>query len=178
MIARNSHALAAFAGQVSPVGRRPQGADREDGAPGGGHPKVFISYSHDTVEHQEHVLGLADRLRADGIDAEIDQYNVSPPKGWPGWCWRQIEAADFVLMVCTETYHRRVKLGEEGDRGLGVVWEAGIIHQLIYEAGASTTSSCRSSSPIRHPNTSRYRSKVALATSSTPKTATRSSIGA
>lgn len=29
-------------------------------------PKVFISYSHDTVEHQERVLGLADRLKADG----------------------------------------------------------------------------------------------------------------
>jgi hypothetical protein len=26
-------------------------------------PKVFISYSHDTVKHQERVLGLADRLR-------------------------------------------------------------------------------------------------------------------
>ena len=26
-------------------------------------PKVFISYSHDTVEHQKRVLGLADRLR-------------------------------------------------------------------------------------------------------------------
>jgi hypothetical protein len=42
-------------------------------------PKVFISYSHDTAEHQERVLDLADRLRADGIDAEIDQYNAAPP---------------------------------------------------------------------------------------------------
>ena len=67
-------------------------------------PKVFISYSHDTVAHQERVLDLADRLRADGIDAEIDQYNDSPSEGWPRWCERQIEAADFVLMVCTEAY--------------------------------------------------------------------------
>jgi hypothetical protein len=37
-------------------------------------PRVFISYSHDTFEHQERVLGLADRLRADRIDAEVDQY--------------------------------------------------------------------------------------------------------
>ena len=65
-------------------------------------PKVFISYSHDTVAHQERVLDLADRLRADGIDAEIDQYNDSPPEGWPRWCERQIEAAGVVLMVCTE----------------------------------------------------------------------------
>ena len=46
----------------------------------GAPPKVFVSYSHDTVEHQERVLGLADRLRADGIDAEIDQYNASHRK--------------------------------------------------------------------------------------------------
>jgi hypothetical protein len=102
----------------------------------GSPPKVFISYSHDTVEHQERVLGLADRLRADGIDAEIDQYNVSPPEGWPLWCERQIEAADFVLMVCTETYHHRVKGDEQPGQGRGVVWEAGIIRQILYDAGA------------------------------------------
>ena len=95
----------------------------------GNPPKVFISYSHDTIQHQERVLGLADRLRGDGIDAEIDQYNASPPEGWPLWCERQIETADFVLMVCTETYHRRVKGDEQPGQGRGVVWEAGIIRQ-------------------------------------------------
>jgi SEFIR domain len=102
----------------------------------GAPPKVFISYSHDTVEHQERVLSLADRLRADGIDAEVDQYNAAPPEGWPLWCERQIAAADVVLMVCTETYYRRVSGNEEREMGLGVVWEARIIRQLLYDAGA------------------------------------------
>ena len=101
----------------------------------GSPPKVFISYSHDTIQHQERVLALADRLRGDGIDAEIDQYNASPPEGWPLWCERQIEDADFVLMVCTETYHRRVKGDEQPGQGRGVVWEAGIIRQILYDAG-------------------------------------------
>jgi hypothetical protein len=99
-------------------------------------PRVFISYSHDTVEHQERVLGLADRLRTDGIDAEIDQYNTAPPEGWPLWCEQQITAADVVLMICTETYQRRVSGNEERGQGLGVVWEARIIRQLLYDAGA------------------------------------------
>src|SRR5512134_2202755 len=99
-------------------------------------PKVVISYSHDTVAHQARLLDLADRLRADGIDAEIDQYNDSPAEGWPHWCERQIEAADFVLMVCTETYHRRVRGEEAPGKGLGVVWEAAIIRQLLYDVGA------------------------------------------
>jgi hypothetical protein len=99
-------------------------------------PRVFVSYSHDTVEHQKRVLDLADRLRADGIDAEIDQYNASPPEGWPLWCERQIASADVVLMVCTETYHRRVSGDEERGKGLGVVWEARIIRQSLYDASA------------------------------------------
>jgi hypothetical protein len=98
--------------------------------------KVFISYSHDRPEHEERVLDLADRLREDGIDAEVDQYLPSPQEGWPAWCERQIENADFVLMVCTETYHRRARSGEAPSQGLGVVWEARIIRQLVYDSGA------------------------------------------
>lgn len=71
------------------------------------HPKVFISYSHDSPEHKDRVLHLSDRLRADGIDCNIDQYETSPPEGWPRWMVNQIEEADFVLVVCTETYERR-----------------------------------------------------------------------
>src|SRR5512132_4180831 len=98
-------------------------------------PRVFISYSHDTVEHQDRVLDFADRLRAEGIDAEVDQYNTAPPEGWPLWCERQIKAADVVLMVCTETYYHRVSDDEEQGKGRGVVWEARIIRQLLYDAG-------------------------------------------
>ena len=141
----------------------------------GAAPRVFISYSHDTVAHQERVLDLADRLRADGIDVEIDQYN-SPPEGWPRWCEHQIETADFVLMVCTETYHRRVR-GEEEPGKRGVVWEAAIIRQLLYDAGAAP-SSCRSSSQTAGPSTSRPRSGVGAATSSIPRTATTASTAA
>ena len=44
-------------------------------------PKVFISYSHDSKEHAERVLSLSDRLRRDGVDSQIDQYELSPPEG-------------------------------------------------------------------------------------------------
>jgi SEFIR domain len=99
-------------------------------------PKVFISYSHDSPEHAERVLNFANQLRGDGIDAEVDQYEVSPLEGWPAWSERQIEEADFVLMVCTDPYHRRVRGQETQGTGLGVVWEARIIRQSLYDAGA------------------------------------------
>jgi len=48
-------------------------------------PRIFLSYSHDSDEHRERVLALADRLRADGIDAHLDQYELAPAQGWPNW---------------------------------------------------------------------------------------------
>ena len=98
-------------------------------------PKVFISYSHDSEAHKERVLALADRLRhAGGVEAIIDRYvEPFPREGWPVWCWSQIEIADFVVMVCTEAYHRRVTNKEEAGKGHGVCWEAPIIFQLLYD---------------------------------------------
>jgi len=98
--------------------------------------KVFLSYSHDSAEHKDRVLALCDRLRKDGIDAWIDQYEISPSEGWPRWCARRVEEADFVLVVCTETYERRFRGAEEPGRGLGGQWEGFIVVQELYEAGA------------------------------------------
>ena len=102
-------------------------------------PRVFISYSHDSPEHLDHVLELSDRLRIDGIDCRIDQYEESPPDGWPRWMITQIEDAEFVLVVCTENYERRFRGREAPGKGLGVKWEGAIITQEIYEADAQNT---------------------------------------
>jgi tetratricopeptide (TPR) repeat protein len=102
-------------------------------------PIVFISYSHDSPEHADRVLALSDRLRADGIDCILDQYEVSPPEGWPSWMDSQIQAADFVLMICTSTYYRRVMRKEEPGKGYGVLWESALIYQHIYNAGSLNT---------------------------------------
>jgi SEFIR domain len=99
-------------------------------------PKVFISYSHDSPGHRDRVLNLANRLRADGVDAIVDHYVQFPPAGWPTWCDAEIRRADFVLMVCTETYLRRVNGEEEEGKGTGVLWEARLIRQHLYDAGA------------------------------------------
>src|SRR6266566_637497 len=104
------------------------------------HPRVFISYSHETREHDDRVLSLSDRLRADGIDCILDQYEFSPPEGFPRWMDRQIKNSDFVLMICTLTYSRRV-IGEEEipSKGLGVKWESSAIYQYIYNDGTMNT---------------------------------------
>jgi hypothetical protein len=97
--------------------------------------RVFISYSHDSLEHQDRVLALADRLRANGVDASIDQYEQAPQESWPAWCETEIDKADFVTMVCTETYLRRMNRREQPGLGHGVLWEANLIRQHLYDAG-------------------------------------------
>jgi hypothetical protein len=96
--------------------------------------KVFISYSHDSDGHMDRVLGLSDQLRADGIDCSIDQYETSPPGGWARWTRNQITEADYVIVVCTETYRRRYEVAGEEGAGAGAKWEGGIITQQLYES--------------------------------------------
>jgi tetratricopeptide (TPR) repeat protein len=97
-------------------------------------PKVFISYTHDSPEHMDRVLDFANRLRAEGVDANLDQYETSPPEGWPRWTNRQIEEADYVLVACTETYQGRFNGTDESGKGLGAKWEGAIITQALYDA--------------------------------------------
>ncbi len=98
-------------------------------------PRVFISYSHDSDEHAAKVLALADSLLELGVDAVIDQYTPVPPEGWPRWMEDNLDAAQFVLMVCTETYLRRVMDREKPGTGRGVLWEANLIYNELYAHG-------------------------------------------
>jgi hypothetical protein len=82
-------------------------------------PRVFISYSHDSREHEEQVRALANRLRVKGIEAWIDQYEQDPDQGWIMWMRTQIKQADRVLLIFTETYQRRFEGDEEENKGLG-----------------------------------------------------------
>ena len=95
--------------------------------------KVFISYSHDSDLHRDFVRGISDRLRTDGLECLLDQYiNGFPPEGWQCWMENQIEAADFVLLVCTETYLRRYRK-QETEGGRGVTFEGVVISQTLYD---------------------------------------------
>jgi hypothetical protein len=100
-------------------------------------PKIFTSYSWDSPEHIDRVLALSDRLRADGIDCSLDQYEVSPPEGWPRWMENQVDWAEFVLVICTEQYYQRFRGRDSQSRG--VTWEGAIITQDLYDAQVKNT---------------------------------------
>jgi predicted ATP-binding protein involved in virulence len=98
-------------------------------------PTVFISYSHDSKSQEDQVLKLANRLREEGVDCNIDQYESSPVEGWYRWMFNQIEGADFVLVIATEPYYRRF---HDKQKEKGVTWEGAIVAQELYENPRST----------------------------------------
>src|SRR5262245_12189871 len=96
--------------------------------------RLFISYHHESDEHKDRVCDLSDRLRDDGIDCYIDQYEHSLTD-WPVWMLEQVKRADFVLLVCTKTYRARFEGEEKAEVGRGgVEWEGAIVTQSLYAA--------------------------------------------
>jgi hypothetical protein len=96
--------------------------------------KVFISYTHENVDHNTRVRQLAARLHEEGFEVEIDVFRKDQADAWEFWMRRGIKRADFVLVVCTETYRKRFEHEEEHGKGAGAKWEGAIISQALYEA--------------------------------------------
>ena len=97
------------------------------------HPKVFISYSHDSPEHRRWVSELGAKLRRNGIDAILDQWDLGPGDDVTQFMERGIIDSDRVLVVCTDQYVRKANAGEGG-----VGYERMIVTaQLVQDLGTN-----------------------------------------
>ncbi len=95
-------------------------------------PRVFVNYSQDSAEHADRVLELANALCDDRIDVILDRYvHPATEQGWPHWMEQNLDAAEFVLKVSTETHLHRVMGEEKPGNGIGVRWEGGLIYNRI-----------------------------------------------
>lgn len=79
-------------------------------------PNVFISYSHDSPTHKLWVLKLASDLRGNGVDAVLDQWDLSPGQDIAAFMEMGLKSADRVIVVCSNIY---VERAEEGKGGVG-----------------------------------------------------------
>lgn len=79
-------------------------------------PRVFISYTHESEAHKKWTLRLATDLRANGIDAVLDQWDCQLGTNLPIFMERGVRDSDRVLLVCTPIY---AKKANEGDGGVG-----------------------------------------------------------
>lgn len=78
------------------------------------HPTVFISYSWEDDEHKKWVKELADSLLSAGIDATVDQYDLSLGDRLPQFMEQSISKVDYVLIICTPTYKSKSDLRKGG----------------------------------------------------------------
>ena len=76
--------------------------------------KVFISYSHDSEEHKNWVLQLATRLRSNGVDVLLDQWNLKLGQDLPAFMERGLSKSNRVICICSETYVEKANVGNGG----------------------------------------------------------------
>lgn len=89
-------------------------------------PKVFISYSWEDQDHKSWVRTFADKLIENGIDADVDQYDLELGDRLPQFMENEICNADYVIIVCTPTYKEKAD-----NRQSGVGYEGHIISEEL-----------------------------------------------
>lgn len=100
-------------------------------------PRLFISYSHQPPHHAESVRRFIEKVQTsnDPIDLHHDgevEDPQGPPEGWTSWMRSQVEAADWVLVVCNEAYLDSWL--KRPTAGRGVAYEASLLLHDLYDA--------------------------------------------
>ncbi len=78
------------------------------------HPKVFMSYSHDSEEHKKWVAELATNLRRHGVDIILDQWDMHVGKNLRFFMEHGLNEAKLVICICSENYVKKADAGEGG----------------------------------------------------------------
>jgi hypothetical protein len=89
-------------------------------------PKVFISYAWEE-DLKGWVIEFAKRLRADGVNAILDQWEAKPGDPLPEFMEKSLRESDFVVFICTPTYKRK-----SDRRKGGVGYEGNIITSEVF----------------------------------------------
>ena len=93
-------------------------------------PKLFVSYSWSTPEHEQWVIELATEVRASGVDVMLDKWDLREGHDAVAFMERMVTDASIakVLIVCDHTYSTKAD-----DRSGGVGTETQIISREVYE---------------------------------------------
>src|SRR5262245_14005641 len=98
---------------------------------------AFISYSWDSEQHKKWVKELAAHLRvAGGIKSILDQWELVPGDRLTAFMETAIRENDYVVIVCTPPYQKKVNnrtggSGYEGDIMTGEVFTGGNVRKFV-----------------------------------------------
>jgi hypothetical protein len=95
-----------------------------------GKPKIFISYSWTSPEHQDQIRSYAERLVADGVEVIFDLWDLKPGQDQYHFMEQMVSdpSVTHVLLFCDSEYVRKADA-----RKAGVGTESQIISPEIYE---------------------------------------------
>ncbi|WP_410596471.1 SEFIR domain-containing protein [Amycolatopsis sp. lyj-23] len=113
--------------------------NRYDSHEPGDHPKVFVSYTHDSEQHREAVLTFADFLVRHGIDVVLDRWATDRRRDWQAWMTARITESDYVLVIASEGYRRMGDGNGPDDLNLGGQSEAALLRDLLQGDRATWT---------------------------------------
>src|SRR5260370_16880027 len=93
-------------------------------------PKVFISYSWTTPQHERWVLDLAERLSSDGIVITLDKWDLKEGQDKHKFMEQMVldETIGKVIVICDRGYQAKA----DGRKG-GVGTESQLISKEVYE---------------------------------------------
>ena len=93
-------------------------------------PKVFISYSWTTPQHERWVLDIAERLSGDGIVVIFDKWDLKEGQDKHKFMEQMVhdESISKVLVICDHGYQAK-----SDDRKGGVGTESQLISKEVYE---------------------------------------------
>jgi hypothetical protein len=92
---------------------------------------AFISYAHDSAEHREDVRRLWYFLNENGVTAWADLGAEDRRQDWPRRVEEKLADSDYILIVASPEYHRRVNRPSTDPDGRGVEYEAALIRDRL-----------------------------------------------
>lgn len=98
-------------------------------------PRIFISYSWDTPDHERWVLYLASKLRENGVEVTLDKWDLGPlGSPLPNFMESSISKSERVICVMTPNYKKKT------DKLVGGVgYEYSIITAEIFSDRVTTS---------------------------------------
>jgi SEFIR domain-containing protein len=95
-------------------------------------PKVFVSYAHESAEHEAQVLEFATFLRGVGVAADLDVWSDHQRQDWYSWAIREMTAANFVVVVASARYRAVGDGSGPAGENRGVQSEAALLREQVY----------------------------------------------
>lgn len=102
-------------------------------------PTAVISWSHtdpgwtdvQKEARETEVLRLAARLRANGIDVDVDLYHRTEAVSWTHWGPRMVTDSEFVIVVVSEAWRNAWERRGDPTQGSGAAAEANALQTLL-----------------------------------------------